>query len=165
MYFPPTVLSSVFIFLITVALLRNRAPKKITRQPRLDETRRKGPVFRVTGLPASQADGELAVSLKAAINDDLGEDERSKMTVTIAILPSCYNDAEKVALVEFHGGVPAFLSELQDNPLGDWQIEIGDTHIIFDQHFFGFTQLYSPKANSFVSAEYNTPHSLNNVPI
>ncbi|KAF2802308.1 uncharacterized protein BDZ99DRAFT_401890 [Mytilinidion resinicola] len=114
--------------------------------------RRKGPVFRVTGLPASQPDDELATWLKAAI-DNLAEDEQSKPTFHAAIVRSCYDNKEKVALVEFHGGVPAFLSDLKDNPLGDWQVETGDEDINFDQHFFGFTQLYTPKADSPVTAD------------
>jgi hypothetical protein len=81
--------------------------------------RKKGPVFRVTGLPASQPDNELAISLKAAIDDNLAEDEQSRLTVNTAIVPSCYDNEEKVALVEFHGGVPVFLSELMANPLDD----------------------------------------------
>jgi hypothetical protein len=47
-----------------------------------------------------------------------------------AIVPSCYdNEREKVALLEFRGGFPNFLSELKANPLGDWQVEMGDTDI------------------------------------
>ena len=115
--------------------------------------RKKGPVFRVTGLPALQADEELAALLKATIDDNLAEDEQSKLAVTATVVPSCYDDAEKVALVEFHGGVPAFLSELVANPSGDWQVEMGDTDISFDQHFFGFTQLYTPEPGSPASAE------------
>lgn len=116
--------------------------------------RTKGPVFRVTGLPGSQPDDELATSLKAAIDENLAEEEQTKLAASIAIVPSCYLHTEKVALVEFPGGTPAFLSGLMDNPLGDWQLEMGDTDISFDQHFFGFTQLYSPKADSSVTAEY-----------
>jgi hypothetical protein len=115
--------------------------------------RKKGTVFRVTGLPTSQSDDELNEALKAAIDDNLAEDEQSKLTVNAAIVPSCYGNDEKVALVEFYGGVPAFLSELMANPLGDWQVEMGDTDISFDQHFFGFTQLYTPKPGSPATAE------------
>lgn len=115
---------------------------------------KKGIVFRVTGLPASQPDDELKEALKAAIDNNLEEDEPSKVTFNAAIVPSCYNNDEKVALVEFQGGVPAFLSELKANPLGDYQVEIGDdTDISFDQHFFGFTQLYTPKPGSPTTAE------------
>ncbi|OBT91277.1 hypothetical protein VE02_00373 [Pseudogymnoascus sp. 03VT05] len=113
----------------------------------------KGTVFRVTSLPALQSDDELKAALKAAIDDHLAEDEHSKLTPNIAIVPSCFDNDEKVALVEFHGGVPAFLSELMANPLGDWQIEMGDTDISFDQHFFGFTQLYTPKPGSPATAD------------
>jgi hypothetical protein len=116
-------------------------------------SRKKGTVFRVTGLPASQPDDELKEALKAAIDDNLAADEQSKPTTNAAIVPSCYDNDEKVALVEFHGGVPAFLSELMANPLGDWVAEMADTDISFDQHFFGFTQLYTPKPGSPATAE------------
>lgn len=115
--------------------------------------RKKGTVFRVTGLPASQPDDELKEALKAAIVGNLAANELSKLNFDPAIVPSCYNIEEKVALVEFHGGEPAFLSKLIANPLDDWQVEMGDTDINFDQHFFGFTQLYAPKLDSTVTAE------------
>ncbi|OBT51626.1 hypothetical protein VE04_08927 [Pseudogymnoascus sp. 24MN13] len=115
--------------------------------------KKKGVVFRVTGLPASQPDDELKEALKAAIDDNLAEDEKSKVTFNATILPSCYDNEKKVALVEFHGGVPEFLSELTANPLDDWQVEMGDTDIDFDRHFFGFTQLYMPKPDSTVTAD------------
>ncbi|OBT60492.1 hypothetical protein VE03_10079 [Pseudogymnoascus sp. 23342-1-I1] len=115
--------------------------------------RKKGAVFRITGLPASQPDSELNKALKAAIDDNLAEDEQSKLTVNAAIVPSCYDNNEKVALAEFHGGVPAFLSGLVADPLGDWQVEMDGTDISFDQHFFGFTQLYTPKPGLLATAD------------
>ena len=71
-------------------------------------------------------------------------------------MPSCYNnEQDRVALVEFRGGVPDFLSELVADPLRDWQVEMDDdVDISFDQHFFGFTQLYTPKSDAPVTAEY-----------
>ena len=116
--------------------------------------RKKGPVFRVTGLPASQPDDALDEALKAAIDESLSEEEISKLHVSTVIVPSCYNNEhESVALVEFRGRVPAFLSELVANPLGDWQVEMGETDISFDCHFFGFTQLYTPKPEALITAE------------
>ena len=115
---------------------------------------KKGPIFRVTGLPADQPDYALKAGLKAAIDDNLSEEERSKILVMIAIVPSCYDDErEKVALVEFRGRFPDFLSELKANPLGDWQVEMGDIDINFDCHFFGFTQLYATEPREPVIAE------------
>jgi hypothetical protein len=116
-------------------------------------TKKKGPVFRVTGLPALEPNEELAASLQAAIDDNLAEYEQLKLDFTVTVVPSCYDNAEKAALVEFHGGVPAFLSELAENPLGDWQVEMGDTDISFDQNFFGFTQLYTPGQGSPTTAD------------
>src|SRR3984957_354885 len=98
---------------------------------------KKGPVFRVTGLPADQPDNALKARLKAAIDGNLSEEERSQILVMTAIVPSCYdNEREKVALLEFRGGFPNFLSELKANPLGDWQVGMGDTDINFDRNFF-----------------------------
>ncbi|KFY40005.1 hypothetical protein V495_05647 [Pseudogymnoascus sp. VKM F-4514 (FW-929)] len=124
--------------------------------------RKKGVVFRVTGLPASRPDDELKEALKVAIEDNLGADEQLKLTFDTAIVPSCYGNGEKVALVEFGSGVPAFLSKLMVDPLNDpvhnppddWQIELDDdTDISFDKNFFGFTQLYAPKPGSPVTAD------------
>lgn len=55
--------------------------------------------------------------------------------------------------MQFRGGMPQFLRELRVNPLGDWQIEMGDDDINFDSHFFGFTQLYAPDDSEPVVAE------------
>ena len=116
---------------------------------------RNSTVFRVTGLATTQPDDMLEEAMKAAIEGNLLEEERSGIQIITAIVPSCYDeDRERVALVEFRGGVPRFLSGLVANPLGDWQIEMDDeTDISFDCHFFGFTQLYAPKPDSPTVAE------------
>jgi hypothetical protein len=115
---------------------------------------RKSTVFRVTGLTWDQPDEVLKASLGTAIDENLSEDEKSRIDTEIAIVPSCYeSDQERTALVQFRGGVPMFLSELVDNPLGDWQVEMGDADINFDCHFFGFTQLYMPAEKEPVIAE------------
>ncbi|KAH8727391.1 hypothetical protein GQ44DRAFT_758100 [Phaeosphaeriaceae sp. PMI808] len=117
-------------------------------------TRKKSLVFRVTGLPASQPDDALNATLKATIEDNLLEEEKSRLRVSTVIVPSCYNnEQERVALVEFHGGIPTFLSELVADPLGDWQVEMVGTDINFDCHFFGFTQLYTPKPDVPMAAD------------
>jgi hypothetical protein len=134
--------------------------------------RKKGVVFRVSGLPASRSDDELKETLKFAIEDNLEADEQSKLTFHAAIVPSCYGNGEKVALVEFGSGVPAFLSKLMVNPLDDpahnppddWQIELDDdTDISFDKNFFGFTQLYAPNPGLPVTAEYVISLSQENI--
>jgi len=116
---------------------------------------KKGPIFRVTGLPADQPDDALKARLKVAIDGNLSEEERSKIVLAMmAIVPSCYDsEREKVALLEFRGGLPDFLSELKANPIGDWQVEMSDTDINFDRHFFGFTQLYATEPREPVTAE------------
>ena len=117
-------------------------------------SQRKSHVFRVTGLSRELSDEDLATALQEALNDNFTDDERSQIKAEITIVPSCYeSDTQRVALVQFHGGVPQFLSELRVDPLGDWQVEMGDNDINFDCHFFGFTQLYMPDNNEPVVAE------------
>ncbi|KAG7423240.1 Nephrocystin-3 [Fusarium oxysporum f. sp. raphani] len=113
----------------------------------------RGPIFRVTGLPAEQADERPNAALENAIRNNLSDEEKSRLSFTVTVVPSCYSDLERVALVEVLDGVPGFLSNLMANPLGDWQIEMGDTDINFDQHFFGFTQLYTPETDARVTAD------------
>ncbi|PHH75320.1 hypothetical protein CDD80_2476 [Ophiocordyceps camponoti-rufipedis] len=104
----------------------------------------KGRVFRVSGLPLSP---QLSTQLRAAIDDNLDEKEKQDIKVTVSVIPSCYTDDEMVGLVEFHGRTPDFLSELDKNPSGEWQIVMeDDIDVTFDQHFFGFTQLYPFKS-------------------
>lgn len=153
-----TVLSSLFVFLVTAALLykqvTKKVTKKITKQPQPGETK-KGLIFRVTGLPASQSDNVLNTTLRATIEGNLSNEEKPNLKLTIAIVPSCSEpEHERVALVDFGGGVPKFLSKLVANPLGNWPVEMSDTDITFDCHFFGFTQLYTPKPDAPVTAEY-----------
>ncbi|KAF3002276.1 hypothetical protein E8E15_000969 [Penicillium rubens] len=117
-------------------------------------SQRKSHVLRVTGLSRELTDGDLTTALQEAINDNFTDDEKSHSKVDISIVPSCYEDnTQRVALVQFRGGVPQFLDELRVDPLGEWQVEIGDTDINFDCHFFGFTQLYTLDENKPVDAD------------
>jgi hypothetical protein len=115
---------------------------------------RRSTVFRVTGLALDKAKPDTESELFTAIRDLLTKDEQQRIEVTIACILSCDGDQTSSALVEFKGGNPEFLSDLERNPLGDWQIEIGDEDINFDRHFFGFTQLY-PAATEVI-AEYGS---------
>ncbi|KUL81720.1 hypothetical protein ZTR_09466 [Talaromyces verruculosus] len=117
-------------------------------------SQRKSHVFRVTDLSRNLPDENLQASLQKACNANFTDEERSQIKTEITIVPSCYDaDRERVALVQFRGGVPRFLSELTLNPLGDWQVEMEDSDISFDCHFFGFTQLYSPDGKEPVVAD------------
>jgi hypothetical protein len=111
-------------------------------------------VFRVTGLTRDQPDVALEAALKGILLDRFSSEERSQIEAEITIVPSCYDyNHQRVALVQFRGGIPQFLSKLIANPLKDSQMEMGDTDLNIDCHFFGFTQLYAPKDNEPVNAE------------
>ncbi|RDW73410.1 hypothetical protein BP6252_07317 [Coleophoma cylindrospora] len=116
----------------------------------------RGTVFRVTGLPLDEAELDIKSRLDKTIHDHLQDDERERIEVFVACIPSCEGDQTSNALVEFKGGSPSFLSRLEHDPLSDWQIEMGEDDINFDRHFFGFTQLYPTAPGKPVTAEYST---------
>lgn len=112
----------------------------------------KGAVFRISGLLARKSDEAVEIDLRRIITENLSDVE-AKFRFTTAIVPSCNDDARRVALVEFHDGVPKFLHALMANPLGGWQIGTSHGDINFDRHFFGFTQLYTPNPKTPITAE------------
>lgn len=115
----------------------------------------KSTVFRVTGLPLDKPESEVRSTLAETIRGLLTDDEQ-QYEVVIACTPTCDGSQTLSALVEFKGGDPKFLSQLEHDPLGDWQVEMGDDDINFDRHFFGFTQLYPTTLGHPVTAEYDT---------
>ena len=118
-------------------------------------TTEKSIVFRVAGLPASKSNDELTGTLSTFIQRTLSKEEKLKLKVTVDIVPSCYDEKqEKVALVEFKSAIPSFLSTLDKDPLANWPIELQNQALTFDRHFFGFTQLYVPRTDKPLFAEY-----------
>jgi protein SERAC1 len=111
-------------------------------------------IYRVIGLPIDKAENEIQSALTETIHNLLTEDEKKQAKLEITCIPSCDGSQTSSALVEFKGANPEFLSQLAQNPLGDWQVEMGDEDINFDRHFFGFTQLYPTAPGQPVSAEY-----------
>ena len=110
-------------------------------------------IFRVTGLPATNDVAEVESRLQQVIEENLNEDEKQRLKTEIQCVPSCDSDTF-TALVKFKGGHPAFLSELESDPLSSWQVEIGDDDdISFDLHFLGFTQLYPTADGKPILAE------------
>jgi hypothetical protein len=114
---------------------------------------RRTTVFRVRGLSAAELD-KAEDSLMATINEHLSDKERQTTETQITIVPSCDDEDELNALVDFTGDIPDFLSELTANPLRDWQVETKDADdISFDRHFHGFTRLYNTGPKSAITAE------------
>lgn len=109
-------------------------------------------VFRVTGLPASDNLAEVGSRLREVILDEFIDDERQRLKVDIQCVPPCGSDGLS-ALVKFSGGPPSFLSDLERDPLGIYQLEMDDDDITFDLHFFGFTQLYQTAQDKSITAE------------
>lgn len=122
----------------------------------------KSKVFRVTGLPVGDAEHDVQSTLAQTIHDLLSDDEEQLLEVRIACVPSCDESKTSSALVEFRGGTPQFLSQLDRDPLSDWQVEMGDEDINFDCHFFGFTQLYTTDRKRPITAEYRLPPRVGN---
>ena len=111
----------------------------------------KSTVFRITGLPIGPED-QIRSSLEQALDQQASTSELQRRG-SITIAPSCYDDRTSVALLEWKGDTPGFLSSLDTNPLSSWEMELDYEDISFDRHFFGFTQLYSTTPEQPINAE------------
>ncbi|RDW59908.1 hypothetical protein BP6252_12995 [Coleophoma cylindrospora] len=99
-------------------------------------------VVRVRGIPTTET--ECAREIVGSIIFEHTRDERGDKEPTINIVPSCTDDDTSIALVEFQP-LPRFLSQLKTaSQEQQMQVEVGKVnhYLIFDLHFFGFTQLY-----------------------
>jgi len=85
--------------------------------------------------------------LKAAILIELSSDERSSLKTRIEILPSCYHDDTRSALLHFDGGVPKFLQSCAKQLVEERQIDVYDIDLNIDRNFYGFTQMYATAEN------------------
>jgi len=144
----PTLILFAFACCLQHTNLRTSSPSDMANS-------HKSTVFRVTGLPLDKPELEVRSTLAETIRHLLTDDEQQR-EVVIACTPTCDGSQSLSALVEFKGGDPKFLSQLEHDPLGDWQVEMGDDDINFDRHFFGFTQLYPTTLSHPVTAEYDT---------
>lgn len=111
----------------------------------------KSTIFRITGLPIGPEDETLS-SVKEALRQHASSSELQRLG-KITVAPSCYDDQTSVALLEWKGETPNFLSSLTTSPLSSWEIELDNEDISFDRHFFGFTQLYNTAHEQPINAE------------
>lgn len=114
---------------------------------------KKAVVYRVRGLPPDCTSAQLTEALYPLLTTE----EKEYFSPRILIVPSCYH-GENTATAFMAIETPLqFLSELNKDPLKDWQVEVElDTDDInLDQHFHGFTQLY-PTHGESITAEYDS---------
>lgn len=123
---------------------------KPTPEP-ANTARTKSTIYRVTGLPIGQQNKTISL-LKEALSEHASKSELERLG-DISVVPSCDDEQTSVALLEWKGDTPNFLSSLDKDLLGSWEIEVGDDDISFDRHFFGFTQMYSTSPEKSISAE------------
>ena len=114
-------------------------------------SRTKSTVFRITGLPIGPED-ETRSSLKEGLQQQASSLELKRLG-NITVVPSCYDDQTSVALLEWKGETPDFLSSLVISPLSSWEIELDGEDISFDRHFLGFTQLYNTASKQPINTE------------
>lgn len=114
--------------------------------------KRRVTVVRVTGFLSISLQ-EADSTLREVLQNEISEEERPTSKLKVTIVPSCEEGCSPVGLIDFEYGLPAFLSELAESPLGECQMEIDDTdeYLTFDRHFHGFTQLYYVEPSSIVA--------------
>ena len=130
---------------------KTRLVARRTMEPSIRPT-----VVRVRGFVGLKLEVAEA-SLRRVIDERLPA-SLSDNSYEFSFVPSCDDENESVALVEFRHGLPEFLSQLRQNPLGSWQVfanELNDD-LSFDRHFIGFTQLYDLDSPRDIIAEYGS---------
>lgn len=110
-------------------------------------------VYRVFDLPLGKVGLDPKSLLAKTIQRSLTDEEQKRLELKIAYVHTCDSDDTSCALVEFKGGRPKFLSYLDRNSFGNWQVEMEDEDINFDHHFFGFNQLYKTSPDDSITAE------------
>jgi hypothetical protein len=109
-------------------------------------------VVRVQGFSNSSRE-DAKESLKRVIDRQLSASSPS-CTYKITVVSACNSEGKLVALVDFPRGMPEFLSELENNPLGTWREPFDDfdeksDNLLFDRQFLGFAQLHDPTFSSY----------------
>jgi hypothetical protein len=94
-----------------------------------------------------EEDQQAESFLKAAILIELSSDERSSLKTRIEILPSCYHDNIRSALLHFRNGVPKFLQSSTNELVEECQTDVYDVDLNIDRNFYGFTQMYATAKN------------------
>jgi hypothetical protein len=92
-------------------------------------------------------DQQARAFLMAAIRVELAEEERTILKVGIEIIPCCYRDGQRSALVHFVGGDPTFTFDQKGQPKDEFQISVDSADINFDRNFYGFTQMYATEGD------------------
>ncbi|KAL7274139.1 hypothetical protein RUND412_002973 [Rhizina undulata] len=107
-------------------------------------------VFRIKGVPAIATVACLEKILRAQLSEAENHAE-----VDVTFVPSCYWDQRdtKWALVDFQP-IPQFLHDVAQDKTESkkWHLQMGDSTLVIDVNFYGFTQLYQVKGTE-VAAE------------
>lgn len=116
----------------------------LTNTPAMNQTpltppvTRSTTVFRVTGIPLATTLDHLITILTTEFSSET--DIRPDID-NCSLSPSCYDERNQTALIQFTPRAPRPLESLANND--DYLIDIGSGYdIAIDQDFYGLTQLY-----------------------
>jgi len=115
--------------------------------------------FRVQHIPLCFDEANLTASLQQAF----GEDERDRIQLSIALIPSCYSEPRSQnALIKFHPQTPAFLKDVETDKTGmtECQLRVDGAVLNVDSNFFGLTQVSDPRRDEDIKMECVTWSSL-----
>ncbi|KAI5779780.1 hypothetical protein EDC01DRAFT_294949 [Geopyxis carbonaria] len=107
-------------------------------------------VFRAVGLPPETTETEICDSLKSLVR---GTDPKLCVLDTW-LVPGCTTDYDTTdAIITIEAPFPAFLERLIKAPTETYDFEVGDSAVLLDANFFGFTQMYPTKADVPIEAD------------
>lgn len=105
--------------------------------------------YRIQGF-SSSCKAEQASRILLAL---VSAEEQDTFDPKICMIPTCGDGDGRLTALLTTDRAPHFLYYLDYNPQGDYQLDTDGGQLIFDRHFFGFTQLYAPTQSEPINAE------------
>ncbi|KAL7268500.1 hypothetical protein RUND412_008873 [Rhizina undulata] len=100
-------------------------------------------IFRIKDVPTISTVDDTKQILRGKLSE-----AENQVEINITFVPACYCDQRdtKWALVDFHP-IPQFLHDVANDKTEsqNFHLEMGDSTLVIDVNFYGFTQLYDVK--------------------
>ncbi|KAL7269658.1 hypothetical protein RUND412_007662, partial [Rhizina undulata] len=108
-------------------------------------------VFRIKGVPVVSTEDNLMQILRGKLSE---AENQVEIEINITFVPSCYCNQPgiKWALADFRP-IPRFLHNVANDKTESLMgyLQMGDSTLIIDINFYGFTQLYEVKGTEIAA--------------
>lgn len=104
--------------------------------------------YRIRGFSSCTAE-----QAKGILHNLLSAEEQGTFDPKICMIPTCDEGRDRLTALMTTDLAPHFLYDLDYDPHGDCRLDTIGGQLIFDRHFYGFTQLYANPQSEPINAE------------